>query len=417
MGLSSEPPTMTEKVNQYQNNMIDLQRVATRRDEILNDSQLCTLRKIIYKIYTVDKEIPTLNKIYVAAKQCLDYGGSKTLLRKLLSGKLFFKFKICKNNGPLPQEQHKTALNRISFLRQLDDNESLGPNKRHIVYFDEVSFILKKDPANNFGEMWYLLYAGSDEGIIDNSKLIIKCKLTKKGTPPKNMPKNKFLNWLKDILIPNLPQNSIVIFDDAQQHNKLKEIIPDVFTPTQQIVDWLQNHNVETDKNMIRAELLSLVKINKPQKNFVADDLIEAAGHTALRLPVYTDLNPMENILLIVKEKVEEKCFKESEGSHFIEMVNEVLASITKEDWMKELQKVKNLEKEYYENEHLLDKETDELDISFEESEGDVLSSDSDDYLTDFSYDSSDISEESNYSAEDYYSSDEVDTDDNSYSV
>lgn len=47
--------------------------------------------------------------------------------------------------------------------------------------------------------------------------------------------------------------------------------------------------------NAKKADLIELVKINKPATKYVLEELMEAKGHEVLRLPPYhSELNPIE---------------------------------------------------------------------------------------------------------------------------
>ena len=61
--------------------------------------------------------------------------------------------------------------------------------------------------------------------------------------------------------------------------------------------DWLVNHGVDFDPQMISAELWELVKTNLPPVKFCVDELAEDYGFEILRLPpCHCDLNPIELI-------------------------------------------------------------------------------------------------------------------------
>lgn len=375
----------------------DLSHMSDMEPEIDDPQFLCALRKLIYKIFTVDKEIPTLPKVLIEAKNQLNFNGSKSLLRKILKAKLGFKYKRCKNNGPIPMERHKIAYARINYLTDLSKNDSLGDNKQPVVYVDETLIYLDeaaKDPNN----VWCIMHAGGENGFLDGASLVYKCVPKKKVH--NLIGKKKFLKWLKLNLLSNLPPNSIVVYDDAPQHNELKETIPDFDSSKQSIIEWLQKHNVEFSNNDMRLDLLQLVTNNMPKNNYAADNILTEAGHTVLRLPIYCGLSPMENIYGLIKKRVAENQAKDPQAQ-FDEIIKNAIASVTKLDWEREMKNVKQLEKEYDESEHKLDNETEKLDISFEESESEVysFSSSDGDYDTDFS--ATDDSDDNSYVSSD----------------
>jgi transposase len=48
----------------------------------------------------------------------------------------------------------------------------------------------------------------------------------------------------------------------------------------------------------LRPELLALAKANKPEPQYITDDIAKEKGHIILRLPPYhADLNPIELVL------------------------------------------------------------------------------------------------------------------------
>ena len=61
---------------------------------------------------------------------------------------------------------------------------------------------------------------------------------------------------------------------------------------------WLTTHNIPFDKKLLRLELLALAKANKPEPQYIIDDIAKEKGHIILRLPPYhPDLNPIELVL------------------------------------------------------------------------------------------------------------------------
>lgn len=51
---------------------------------VCDNFEIAALDNIINSIYTVRKEIPTLNKIFATAKEDLEFPGSKATLRRTL---------------------------------------------------------------------------------------------------------------------------------------------------------------------------------------------------------------------------------------------------------------------------------------------------------------------------------------------
>lgn len=107
---------------------------------------------------------------------------------------------------------------------------------------------------------------------------------------------------------------------------------------------------------MTKQELYYLIVIiNKPPKKYIVDELMREHGHEVLRQsPYHCDLNPIEYIWNIVKQRVADKNINQSERE--IENLTwEAIRSITVTDWKKEINHVERLENEYWEEDRLQD--------------------------------------------------------------
>ena len=86
--------------------------------------------------------------------------------------------------------------------------------------------------------------------------------------------------------------------DYALCHSVHSEKCPTSNTRKAKRQAWLSSHGVALDDKMVRAELLILVKRNKPDSPvFKVDQLVSKYGHKILRLsPYHCGLNPIELI-------------------------------------------------------------------------------------------------------------------------
>jgi hypothetical protein len=96
------------------------------------------------------------------------------------------------------------------------------------------------------------------------------------------------------------------------------------------------------------VELYDLIKMHKPQyATFAIDGLLAEHGHTVIRLPPYhPDLNPIEQIWGIVKNRVAAKnvTFKLLDVQQLAE---ENFAAVTEEEWAGVCRHVLAVEEEY----------------------------------------------------------------------
>ena len=68
------------------------------------------------------------------------------------------------------------------------------------------------------------------------------------------------------------------------------------------MIDWLTRHRVPHDQKMLKAELLTLVKLQNPTPVYQTDVLAAKFDMSCVRLPVgHCELNPIELVWAHVK--------------------------------------------------------------------------------------------------------------------
>ncbi|XP_046970607.1 uncharacterized protein LOC124537763 [Vanessa cardui] len=143
--------------------------------------------------------------------------------------------------------------------------------------------------------------------------------------------------------------------DNAPYHSKEDEKTPKMSARKHVMVEWLQARNIELPEHYTKPELYLLIKGHKPPKKYTVDKLITDHGHEIVRLPPYNcDLNPIEYIWILVKQRVSDKNVEQLE-SKVEQLTLEALQTITPADWKKELNHVKRLEEEYWRKDRLVD--------------------------------------------------------------
>jgi hypothetical protein len=87
------------------------------------------------------------------------------------------------------------------------------------------------------------------------------------------------MRWIKEELLPNLPQNCVFVIDNASYHNVLSERCPTSASKKKDMEDWLLQHKIPFSSDFLKTELYDLVKLHKPkQKRYVLDD-VRFSGH------------------------------------------------------------------------------------------------------------------------------------------
>jgi transposase len=106
----------------------------------------------------------------------------------------------------------------------------------------------------------------------------------------------RFQKWLSESLIPNLPQNSLIIRDNAPYHNTLSPCSPP--TPSckkERIWNWLIENQIPCERESLKAEWVAILKRIAPSPLYEVDEMAKKPGHEILRTPPYhPELQPIE---------------------------------------------------------------------------------------------------------------------------
>lgn len=114
-----------------------------------------------------------------------------------------------------------------------------------------------------------------------------------------------FENWFLQTL-PKLENNSVIVLDNAPYHSRKLEKIPNSSSNKIAIKNWLSSKNISFDEEMLKLQLLEIVKTHKRDHDkYIVDEMTQSQGKTILRLPPYhCELNPVELIWAKVKNAV-----------------------------------------------------------------------------------------------------------------
>ena len=189
---------------------------------------------------------------------------------------------------------------------------------------------------HNRGECLIILHAGCKEhGFLNNCQLVFQSKSKDNRDYHTEMNGKVFLKWVTKQLIPNLPQNSDLVMDNAPYHNlrTVESTSPTSAWRKADIKDWLDTRNIAYPPNALKPQLYDIVKLNKPPIEHEADRLIRAAGHETLRLPAYhCSLNPIELIWGNLKNRIamDNSTFKLNDVR---DMINDGFTRIDQQAW------------------------------------------------------------------------------------
>ena len=157
------------------------------------------------------------------------------------------------------------------------------------------------------GQKLIVLHAGSAEGWVTGADLMFRSK-TNSADYHNEMDSEHFMEWFTKELLPNIPDNAVIVVDNATYHNKQKDKAPMTANKKQDIRNWLEEHNMQYDDKDIKKTLLDRVIQHRPEKLCLTDDAAHQHGHehTGLCLLVaHCKLNPIEQARASVKGYVD----------------------------------------------------------------------------------------------------------------
>lgn len=162
-----------------------------------------------------------------------------------------------------------------------------------------------------------------------------------------------FTKWVSENIIPNLPEPSLIIMDNAPYHSTLVEKQPCSSWQKTSIADWLNKNNIMFEPHMFKTELLQLAKQNQKEKRYVVDELLRSHGHDLLRLPPYhCEMNAIELIWGEAKKYYNKNIGRDGYGDEqVLNMWNEALSKCDSNIWKNCCQHTENLTKKWYERE------------------------------------------------------------------
>ncbi|XP_061728124.1 uncharacterized protein LOC133533183 [Cydia pomonella] len=189
------------------------------------------------------------------------------------------------------------------------------------------------------------------------------------------MNSSNFLKWLREMLIPNLSEPSIIVMDNASYHVTQINKPPTMHSLKADIQKWLRENNIPYEECFKKEELMCLVEENKIGPIYAAEELLKQHGHEVLKLPPYhCDLNAIELIWSLTKRKIASRNVG-LPGSDTENLIRECFAMITPEDWKKCTDHVINVERKYKSKDNITDTELAPFIIEVRESDNDSDSS------------------------------------------
>lgn len=214
----------------------------------LSDLELNEIRRMIYTFHQTEGRLVTVKALSNKIKTELGIDLSRPSVTKIMK-ELGFKFVKSENNRVKLIEREDIVTLRKVFLQKI---ALYRAESRPIVYLDETyvhtyytsSKAWTDQSSEGFkakigkGQRFIVVSAGGSMGFIPNALLVFRSNSQKEDYHG-DMNGENFEKWATRKLIPNLPQNSVVVIDNAPYHNVLIDPPPNTNSRKALIQEWL----------------------------------------------------------------------------------------------------------------------------------------------------------------------------------
>lgn len=333
-------------------------RKRVRPKSTLDDFDTSVLRRTIMTFHAQHNEMPSLKKLKQVLSESIGFDGCVETLRSILRSN-GYEWSTTDDNRKILIEKHDIQMLRFKYLKQLQKYRDEG---RYIVFTDETYVhtthvqnkcwknVKETSPLQkklSKGERVIIVHAGGSQGWVPNACLIYKANTTR-GDYHSNMNFENYSKWLTTHLLPNLPENAVIVMDNASYHNVVSDKCPNSNSNKNVLQAWLTEKNISFEKSMTRIELYDLILQNKDRfKSFAIDVLIRSKGYEVLRLPPYhPELNPIEKIWGILKNYVAKRNVQQNLTS-IMGLIKERIDMIDGSMWENTCCHVMGIEKQY----------------------------------------------------------------------
>ncbi|XP_054015939.1 uncharacterized protein LOC128896596 [Hylaeus anthracinus] len=158
--------------------------------------------------------------------------------------------------------------------------------------------------------------------------------------------------------------------DNALYHTVQINKVPSIHARKAEMIAWLEENNLQYSEAMRKYELQEIKEANKSmEKVYKVDTIMKSEGHIILRSPPYMcELNPIELAWAQIKRKVRERNTGTLTFTELLRLTKEAIDGTTVNDWNKFCDHIEKLERQYYDQDFLLETAMDNLNINIEDT-------------------------------------------------
>lgn len=320
---------------------------------------------------------PTIQSVLNDVNEDQTLPNFKTTTFFRLINDIGFRFEKRENKALLVERSDIIAM-RHNYLRKIRNFRKEG---RKIVYLDEtwvnvghtvskawrdtsiktpkqaalegLSTGLKAPTAR--GPRFVIVHAGGDHGFVPNAKLVFLAK-KKSADYHDEMSSDRFEEWFKTQLIPNVEEGTVIAMDNASYHSRKQEKIPTSSSTKAEMHSWLTSKGIEYPDKSLKVELLQIINtVRQKYTRYEVDEVGKVNNVTVCRLPPYhCELNPIEMVWSQLKRHVATHNV-DFKASKMQELINSAFESISSKDWENYCRHVQKVEDEMWRADELQD--------------------------------------------------------------
>lgn len=232
-------------------------------------------------------------------------------------------------------EHEYIRVQRIRFIRAIQRHRREG---KQIIYINEVNPLVPNETMTRTANALIIAAASADGPIAS----VYMKKLTTRN----------FLKWMTTHIFNKLTEPSIIVMRSSsifRSHPVMP--LPEENDSREQMLAWLQAHNVAYNANMYKNELFELIMGHEEgHHNYMIDVKIRERGHDIYYIPLYNaDLDPFELIWYTIRLKMMAK------GVRSFNM-NKEFMQIERDVWAENFQRIVDMENKYIDIERNFDR-------------------------------------------------------------
>jgi len=268
----------------------------------------------------------------------------------------------------LKEKDHVIAARQRYLRRKLanrKDEDTIRPevyldesyvNKNHsndfVWYFDDDGPWMQKPTGK--GERLIILNAITKNGWVPEAKLTFK-STKKTGDYHGQMNQELFTKWFRDKLLPNIPEGSLIIMDNASYHNVLSShSAPTTRCNKEKIRSWLGQNRIPLREDCLKVEMIEILNKISPTPTYILDEIAVEHGHEILRTPPYhPELQPIETCWAVVKNQLARTC--DFTMANLMAQLEDAFGSVTAKTCTGLINKIRKVEDNFWKEDILMD--------------------------------------------------------------